>query len=961
MSLLDQLGQKLSQLLDDLGTPDASRDDLQRGMAALEDGRPHEAEAHLSRAVQAAPDHARAWYLLGLSQLKQDKIGPATDSLQRARLLQPGAFFILLTLAEAQRRAGQPDAALDSYKRALSCRVDESLLDQAYAGLGEIYLERGQADRAVRELRKAVAASGGDDLQLLGQLGLAQLRAGDQDLARQSLSRAAAAPVPSAEVLLGLVDVLLGQDDPQQALLAAQRLIQESPDSAGARCALARCQLAAGQPEAAHQQLLRSLEQEPGRVEAHRLLAQVSLAAHDPAGALTHLSTARSLAPPAGELEARILQQMLELQMELDDCLAMGADAEALLALEPDHPLGLAASAMARAEASPDRAAALAERALGRSESYATRLAQGIVLLHGGQVQRAAAELRTALRLDPDGKRARRALVAAYQQLTFIPEFPEPLQLYSLLQRVHDLFVAQPMLAELSPEVARIKEVYDRPLLVTVMGEFNSGKSTFVNALIGEEVAPMGITPTTATINLLKYGRQRGARVLWRDDREQPLQWAEVQDFLGGLDKDRARQIRLVELLYPAEELLRFNVVDTPGLNSMIEEHEQTAREYMSRADAVIWLFSALQAGKQTEEQALSLLGQHRLKTVGVLNKIDRLSTREREQVEKYLEQAFDQLVEGVIPVSARMALEAKVSDQPEALAASRFPELRSFLDQQLFSRGQRIKQQTCMMRLEGLLAAARARTEGQLEQFDRALDDLVPLIDELRASTFPTGLLDQEPHHLHAALEQIYRQAATEVLDFVRPRRWVFGKHRASRADRDFLLELLTDSLRQMSVASHERVRQSFSSRWSQLQDRVAGLPWQGPLNQLSSWIEPADQLVQERLHLLQQQVYTRYNAFARGYLLGGRVDSFFEQTLPGLELDVEPIYAALIADSIDLQQELLIPLGRWYREAVDLVQGQMQRLRQGLDLGRLEWDQRVLAPILYIEDLLSRHGEGA
>ena len=65
-------------------------------------------------------------------------------------------------------------------------------------------------------------------------------------------------------------------------------------------------------------------------------------------------------------------------------------------------------------------------------------------------------------------------------------------------------------------EVARAAANLDQPLLVTVMGEFSSGKSSFVNAFIGADVAPTGITPTTATINVVSYGRERGGRIIAR-------------------------------------------------------------------------------------------------------------------------------------------------------------------------------------------------------------------------------------------------------------------------------------------------------------------------------------------------------------------------------------------------------------------------------------------------------------
>ena len=190
MSFLDRLGQKLGRLVDDIAMPDAIRADLEQGQAALEAGNLAEAERRFRRAADGAADHGPAFYLLGLAFLRQGRPTPAIAALDRALALDGDDFSVLLALAEAHRaRGGDREPALAAYKRALSCKVKEQLLDRIYGGLGEIYLEQGQVHRAVRELRKAVAVSEGQDLRLLGLLGLAQKRDGALPLSRQSLGR----------------------------------------------------------------------------------------------------------------------------------------------------------------------------------------------------------------------------------------------------------------------------------------------------------------------------------------------------------------------------------------------------------------------------------------------------------------------------------------------------------------------------------------------------------------------------------------------------------------------------------------------------------------------------------------------------------------------------------------------------------------------------------------------------
>ena len=94
--------------------------------------------------------------------------------------------------------------------------------------------------------------------------------------------------------------------------------------------------------------------------------------------------------------------------------------------------------------------------------------------------------------------------------------------LFGLLSWARQVAGSTRELAPLLPLAARAVEAFDRPLLVAVMGEFNAGKSSFVNALVGEPVAEVGVTPTTATINVLRHG-PRGGRVLFHDGRVQEL------------------------------------------------------------------------------------------------------------------------------------------------------------------------------------------------------------------------------------------------------------------------------------------------------------------------------------------------------------------------------------------------------------------------------------------------------
>src|SRR6185503_5736626 len=211
-------------------------------------------------------------------------------------------------------------------------------------------------------------------------------------------------------------------------------------------------------------------------------------------------------------------------------------------------------------------------------------------------------------------------------------------------------------------EVARAAAALDQPLLVTVMGEFSSGKSSFVNAFIGADVAPTGITPTTATINVVRYGRERGGRIISADGTVRELGWDALMAHLRSLTAEDARAIDRVEILVPLPQLEKINIVDTPGLNSIQAEHEATARAFIARADAVVWVFTASQGGKASEKRALRAIGDEGKRVLGVLNKADQLSPDETREIVEFITGELGELVEAVVPFSARRALTWKTA-----------------------------------------------------------------------------------------------------------------------------------------------------------------------------------------------------------------------------------------------------------------------------------------------------------
>jgi small GTP-binding protein len=204
----------------------------------------------------------------------------------------------------------------------------------------------------------------------------------------------------------------------------------------------------------------------------------------------------------------------------------------------------------------------------------------------------------------------------------------------------------------------------DELFLLVVVGEFNSGKSAFINALLGERFLPEGVTPTTAQIYILHHGDATESEVA---------------------------EAGVMTVAYPADFLREINIVDTPGTNAIIRRHERLTQEFVPRSDLVIFITSADRPFTESERAFMERIREWGKKVVILLNKIDLLEEREVIQVVEFIRQnalALLGFAPEVFPVSARLALKAKQADTPgerDALwPASNFQAVETYIHKTL-------------------------------------------------------------------------------------------------------------------------------------------------------------------------------------------------------------------------------------------------------------------------------------
>ncbi|MEZ4380207.1 MAG: dynamin family protein [Nannocystaceae bacterium] len=270
--------------------------------------------------------------------------------------------------------------------------------------------------------------------------------------------------------------------------------------------------------------------------------------------------------------------------------------------------------------------------------------------------------------------------------------------------------------------VIAARERLARPLTIAVMGEFSSGKSTFVNALLGEAIAPMGVLPTTTTINVFRRGPTGGARIYFRDDRVGTLQRGDIHNFLHSLDDVRASQIRHVEIERTGARMGDASVVDTPGLNALDAFHERVAREFIDEADAVIWIFSATRGSTASEAGMLSTLRADGRQVLGVLNKVDTLDDDERVELIDYLKEQLADVLVDIVPVCASEALKVRAGEG-EPGADDSFAAVEESLELHFLQRARELKRRLTTRRLNDSLKKARGACESAAGALEAAAD----------------------------------------------------------------------------------------------------------------------------------------------------------------------------------------------------------------------------------------------
>jgi hypothetical protein len=344
------------------------------------------------------------------------------------------------------------------------------------------------------------------------------------------------------------------------------------------------------------------------------------------------------------------------------------------------------------------------------------------------------------------------------------------------------------------------------PLLIVVVGEVKSGKSSLLNALFAQEFAKVDVLPATDRIYIFRHGPE---------------------------EKSIEVSPRLTERYLPIALLHDFNVVDTPGTNTMVAEHQCITENFVPRADVVLFIFSVVNPWTQSAWDFLGFVQKKWLKNVVfVLQQADLRDPTEVDIIQRHLEDtAMRKLgfVPPIFAVSARNALLARTTglDRERLWRESHFGPLEEQINSIVTETGGRTLK----------LRSACQSGQVMLDEIARELKASLDLIarDEARlgrVEIFLQARKDQTLRQVAGLLrgvEQACRDGAAqglkllaEKLSFAQTLKILFGRARWQREFQSEIETKLRQSVQQQVENAVQLLETDLRALWPQLHDMI-------------------------------------------------------------------------------------------------------------------------------------------
>jgi tRNA U34 5-carboxymethylaminomethyl modifying GTPase MnmE/TrmE len=326
-----------------------------------------------------------------------------------------------------------------------------------------------------------------------------------------------------------------------------------------------------------------------------------------------------------------------------------------------------------------------------------------------------------------------------------------------------------------------LSEVLDKlsteEFYLAILGLFKRGKSTLINALLGQPIIPTGVIPVTSVITRIRHANNLSAKIKFSDGSEKDVPVESLHDYVSEEgNPNNEKGVVIADVFAPAP-ILKDGIilVDTPGVGSTYLSGTTTTFQFLDRVDFAVFVLAVDPPVGQQEIELLSSLASKSNKILFVLNKIDYVDPTAVNESVRYCQRVIGKQLGAKIdssliiyPISAKLALEGRLHNDHRQVDRSGIEKFEATLKETLMAQKENLIIKSAWKKLEKSAADLRTFVEVELNTLEMPLDNLANLL--LEFEQYLTQV-DQRKRELFYVLEgrvkEIVNMLDEDLTDF--------------------------------------------------------------------------------------------------------------------------------------------------------------------------------------------------
>ncbi len=299
-----------------------------------------------------------------------------------------------------------------------------------------------------------------------------------------------------------------------------------------------------------------------------------------------------------------------------------------------------------------------------------------------------------------------------------------------------------PQFPDLAPHIeALTKKIQDEKFNLVVVGQFKRGKSTLVNALIGEAILPTAVVPLTSIVTILRYGPVEEIIATFTNGTREVISRDELPEYVTEKrNPQNVRKVQSVDIELPVAFLEGgVQLVDTPGVGSIYSHNTDAANHFLPESDATIFLMTADQPLSIGEVEFLRNVREHVTKIFFVLNKMDMLTEAEGQEAAEFIrdslskEMSVDKESIRLFLLSSKTALKARLTRDEQLEEKSSIRTLEKSLGDFLAGEKSKVLVNVAARRARKIAAEASTLAKLRLKAYSESAESLQKKVEEFR------------------------------------------------------------------------------------------------------------------------------------------------------------------------------------------------------------------------------------